>query len=157
VKTKEMRLDDVMPMILAQLERGKSVRFNPRGTSMLPMLRQGRDGVLLSPLPEKLKKYDLPLYRRANGQYVLHRIVKAGDTYTAIGDNQFETEPGLTHAQMIAVVTAFYRDDREISVQSLSHRAYCRLWHYTRGLRQLYRRGKGFLKRSIRFTTRNGG
>ena len=30
----------------------------PGGVSMLPMLRQGLDQVVLSPLPEKLKKYD---------------------------------------------------------------------------------------------------
>ena len=69
-------LDELMPLISERLSAGGSVRFSPHGTSMLPMLKDGRDQVVLSPLPDKLKKYDLPLYRRENGQYVLHRIVK---------------------------------------------------------------------------------
>ena len=64
---------------------GQSVRFSPRGVSMLPMLRQGRDSVVLSPAPKQLRKYDLPLYRRDDGSYVLHRVVKAGQTYACMG------------------------------------------------------------------------
>ena len=61
------QLDDLMPLIRERLDAGQRVKFSPRGVSMLPMLRQGIDTVTLSPLPEKLKKYDLPLYRRTDG------------------------------------------------------------------------------------------
>ena len=61
-------LEELMPLIRQQLEQGQPVKFSPQGTSMLPMLRQGRDSIVLSPVPAKLKKYDLPLYRRNNGQ-----------------------------------------------------------------------------------------
>ena len=104
-----MRLEQLMPLIREYLAAGKTVKFSPRGISMLPMLRQGIDDVVLSPLPEKLKKYDLPLYQRDDGHFVLHRIVRVGETYTCVGDNQFELEHGLRHDQMIAVVTAFSR------------------------------------------------
>lgn len=136
-----------MPLIREQLNEGNSVRFFPKGTSMLPMLRQGRDSVLLSPLPKILNKYDLPLYQRSNGQYVLHRIVNVGDTYTCIGDNQFVYEYNIQHKQIIGVVTAFYRKDSKISVHNLGHRIYCRLWHYTRPIRFLWRRGVNRLRR----------
>jgi len=125
-----------MPLLRERLEQGQSVRFSPRGTSMLPMLRQGLDTVILSPLPErKLKKYELPMYQRKNGQYVVHRIVKVEETYTCIGDNQFQKEPGVKHEQMIALVTGFTRGGTEHSVEELSHRFYCRFWHYTRPIR----------------------
>lgn len=145
MKTKEIsaQLDDLMPLILERLAAGQRVTFSPRGTSMLPMLRQGIDTVTLSPLPEKLKKYDLPLYRRRDGQYVLHRIVKTGETYTCIGDNQFFYEPGLKREQMIALVTAFTRDGREYSVENRCYRLYCRLWYYSRPIRRLYCRVMG--------------
>jgi len=139
-----------MPLIRETLSQGKSVRFSPRGISMLPMLRQGMDSVILSPLPEKLRKYDLPLYQRENGKYILHRIVKTGDTYTCVGDNQFELESGLRHDQMIALVTAFTRDNREIPVTHPGYRIYCRFWHYSRGLRHFYRRAKGWIRRHLR-------
>lgn len=136
-----VQMEELMPLIRERLAAGQSVRFSPRGISMLPMLRQGVDSVVLSPVPEKLKKYDLPLYRRDNGKYILHRIVKAGQTYTCMGDNQFGQEPGLRHDQMIAVVTAFSRGKREHSVNEIGYRLYCRLWYHSRHLRHFWRRG----------------
>jgi len=149
-KTKDLRLEQLMPLIQEQLAAGHSVRFSPRGTSMLPMLRQGIDSVVLSPVPQKLKKYDLPLYQRKGGQFVLHRIVAAGDTYTCIGDNQFELEHGLEHGQILALVTAFYRGEACYSVTDWRYRIYCRFWHYSRPLRHLWRRIKGVLRRLLR-------
>ena len=149
IETKEMRLEFLMPLIKERLDAGHCVRFAPRGTSMLPMLRQGIDNVELSPLPQALKKYDLPLYQRDNGQYVIHRIVKTGDTYTCIGDNQFEYEPGLRHDQMIGLVSAFYRGPKRYTVKAWHYWLYCRLWHCSRPLRRFYRRGKSWLKRHV--------
>lgn len=116
---------------------------------MLPMLRQGIDAVVISPLPKRLCKYDLPLYQRENGQYVLHRIVKAGDTYTCVGDNQFQLESGLRQDQMIAVVTAFTRGNAKHSVKEPGYWLYCRLWHYSRPVRKFWRRCVGWLRRHM--------
>ena len=146
---KEYRLDELMPMIRAKLAAGESVVIGPKGTSMLPLIRQGVDFVELSPLPEKLKKYDLPLYQRSNGQYVLHRIVKARDSYTCIGDNQFDLERGVTYEQMIAVATAIYRGEKRIPVTAFSYRLYSRLWHWSRPVRCFGRRIKAVVNRRI--------
>ena len=116
---------------------------------MLPMLRQGIDKVVLSPLPQRLKKYDLPLYQRDNGQFVLHRIVEVGETYTCLGDNQFQKEPGLRQEQMIALVTAFTRKDREIPVTAWHYRLYCRVWYHSRHLRHIFRWAKNRLRRHL--------
>lgn len=133
--TKDIQLKELMPIIKEQLVNGCNVRLFPKGTSMLPMLRQGIDSVILSPISGKLQKYDLPLYQRDNGQYVLHRIVGVGEAYTCIGDNQFSYEHGIKDAQIIAVVTGFYRGEEKISVNSISYRLYYRLWHYSRPVR----------------------
>lgn len=144
------RMEQLMPLFREQLAAGHNVRFSPRGVSMLPMLRQGIDSVVLSPLPEKLKKYDLPLYQRDDGKYVLHRVVAAGNTYTCVGDNQFELEPGLRHDQMIALVTEFSRGEKVWSVKFLRYQIYCRFWHYSRPVRHFWRRGKGWLRRHLK-------
>ena len=137
-----------MPLIRERLDAGSSVRFYPLGTSMLPMLRQGQDAVVLSPLPEQLHRFDLPLYRRDNGQYVLHRIIALSDTCTCMGDNQFLPEPGIRREQMIGIVTAFTRNGREYQVTDLRYRLYCRLWHHTRPLRRAWRRIRRTLRAS---------
>ncbi len=131
-----VHLEEVMPLIQERLAQGGTVQFTPRGTSMLPMLLGGRDQVVLAPVRDRLRKYDLPLYRRENGQYVLHRIVKAGETYTCIGDNQFVYESGLRQDQMLAVVTEFVRKGKTYSVTQLRYRIYCRVWHGSRTVRQ---------------------
>lgn len=138
---KEVRLDDVMPDIKERLAKGQSVRLYPKGISMLPMLRQGIDSVVLSSVHGKLKKYDLPLYQRPDGQYVLHRIVGFGQNYTyvCIGDNQFQYEKGVRHRRVIAVVTGYYRDEEYRSVKSFRYKCYCRFWHWTRRPRHFFR------------------
>lgn len=150
MRERSVRLEQMLPLMEEQLASGQSVRFSPKGTSMLPMLRQGKDSVVLSPVPERLKKFDLPLYRREDGQFVLHRVVKVGETYTCIGDNQYELEPGLRHEQMIALVTAFTRGDREHSVEEWGYRVYCRVWHYSRPVRYALARCKRLVKFLLR-------
>ena len=135
-----------MPLIKECLALGKTVRLSPKGTSMMPMIRQGVDTVILAPLTGKLKKYDLPIYQRKNGQYVLHRIVKADECYTCVGDNQFELETGLHHDQMIAVVVGFTRGDKRYSVEDFRYKLYYRFWHYSRPIRRFWRRGMGWLR-----------
>lgn len=139
---RSFRMDELMPLMRESLAAGKSFRFSPRGISMLPMLRQGKDSVILSPVTGKLKKYDIPLYQRDDGAYVLHRITKVEDTYTCIGDNQYDYEPGIRQDQIIAVLTSFYRGEKEISADALSYRIYSRLWHWSRPVRKLLMRAK---------------
>ena len=147
---RELPLEDMMPVIREHLAEGSSVIISPKGVSMLPMLRQGIDTVELSPVTRKLKKYDIPLYKRADGKYILHRIVSVRHGYTIIGDNQFVFEKGITDAQIIAVVTSFKRGEKQYSVNNFSYKIYCRFWHYTRFLRRIFRaikrRIKNFLK-----------
>lgn len=145
-----LSLEQLLPLIEESIAKGNSVTFSPKGTSMLPMLRQGKDTVTLSPMPEKLKKYDLPLYRRDNGQFVLHRVVRTGETYTCIGDNQFEQECGVRQDQLIAVVSEFHREGKKYSVSGTAYRIYCTVWDYSRPLRHIWRRGTGWLRRLLK-------
>jgi len=46
------------------------------GDSMEPMLRDRKNVVEIVKPTRPLKRYDLPLYRRPDGKYVLHRILK---------------------------------------------------------------------------------
>lgn len=147
---KDVRLEQLMPLFREQLKNGRTVRFMPRGVSMLPMLRQGIDSVVLSPLPEKLKKYDLPLYQRENGQYILHRIVEVGETYTCIGDNQLQKERGIKHEQMIGLVTAFYRGDKYHRVDEIGYRIYSRLRYRDRQFRRFWHWRLRKLKRLLK-------
>lgn len=141
-------MDAMMPIIEERLASGQSVELSPRGISMLPLIREGQDSVILSPVGERLKSYDLPLYKRENGGYVLHRVVKACDgVYTMAGDNQYIYEAGIKHSQIIAVVTAIRRGGRLIDAESTLYRFYAMAWHRSRGARYFIFRVKRKLKR----------
>ena len=95
---------------------------------MYPMLRNRRDTVIIRPVEGRLKKYDVPLYRRGK-DYVLHRIVKVTpEGYVICGDNCLHREYQVTDRQIIGVLKGFYRGDREIDIDGNGYRLYCRLW-----------------------------
>ena len=50
-------LCDAIHLIREKLAEGGEVLFSPKGTSMLPTLKEGRDRVVLSAPPKKLKKF----------------------------------------------------------------------------------------------------
>lgn len=117
----------VMEQVLGS---GGEFRFFPRGTSMLPLIRQNIDSIALTSAPEKLKKHDIPLYRRDNGQFVLHRIVSSNPdgTYNMCGDNQITVERGIRREQIIGVVTAIFRNGNRVNVTAMSYRLYSSVW-----------------------------
>ena len=129
-------VDDMMAIVEEVIREGKSVKLSPTGKSMLPLLREKRDSVLLSPINGDIKKYDIVLYKRENGGYVLHRVIKCADSYTLIGDNQFYAEDGIAKEQMIAVVREIYREKRSVSVDSFLYRVYSRIWIYSAPVRR---------------------
>lgn len=140
-----------MPLIRERLAAGQTVRYLPfRGVSMLPMLRQGKDAVEIAPLPPRLKKYDLPVYRYPSGKYVMHRVVEVRDEYyVCLGDNTWEYER-ITPEQLIGVVSAFKRGDRRVSVDAPGYRLYCRVWVAIFPVRRFLKRVKGWLRRYLK-------
>lgn len=143
--------EELLPLIREWLAAGKKVKnLSFRGISMLPLLRQGKDTVEISPLSNEIKKYDLPMYLRENGKMVLHRVVKLEeDHYLCIGDNT-ECFEKVYPDQIIGIVTAINRGKRRIECNSFSYRLYCRLWRPTRLFRILYKRAKRLLRRCFK-------
>jgi hypothetical protein len=143
--------EDLIPLLTERLAEGQTVRYLPfRGTSMLPLLRQGKDSVQLSPLPERLEKYDLPVYRYPSGKYVMHRVVRTEQNhYICLGDNTYRYEY-ITRDMMIGIVTAIRRGDHVISVKNPVYRAYCRLWCSIFPVRLVLWKGKNLLRKWLK-------
>ena len=120
-------------------EKGILVYTNV-GTSMRPLIRQGKDVMIIKSVDNccKLKKMDVPLYKRENGQYVLHRIIKVTkDGYVIRGDNTYSNEYGVTDSQILGVLSGVIRNGKEISVNSLGYRVYSYFWLYTYYIRKV--------------------
>lgn len=104
--------------------------YTNRGDSMMPLIKQDRDLLVISKKPGcRLRKYDVPLYKRDSGQYVLHRILKVRrHDYVICGDNRWCREYGITDRHIIGVLTAVIRNGKEIKVTDLRYRLYVHLW-----------------------------
>lgn len=138
--TKTVDLATMYPLIREKLDMGGSFTLTITGTSMYPFILGGRDRVTLTKVPQKLRKNDLPLYIRTNGQFVLHRIVKVhkDGTYTCCGDHQWQKEPGLRHDQMVAVATAYVRKGKNLTNRNVFYRIYRTVWTWVIPLRRYY-------------------
>lgn len=109
-------------------ENGEMV-ITPVGTSMWPMLRNRRDTVYAVKPEGRLKKYDLPIYKRTDGKLVMHRVIEVhDDSYTMCGDHQTVLEPGIKDSQIIALVKGFYRDEKYIDVENKKYIRYYKFW-----------------------------
>lgn len=135
----------VDPRLMCELIRevfagGGVFRFYPTGVSMLPMLREHRDSVLLvDPSVRPVRKRDVILYQRADGQVVLHRVIgrdKLGNL-TLCGDHQTVPERGIRPEQVLGVLTEFTRGERRISVRSRRYRLYAAFWVAIRPIRRV--------------------
>lgn len=103
--------------------------YTNEGDSMMPLLRQKRDLVVIGKPCGRCRKYDVALYKRDSGQYVLHRVLKVRrEDYVICGDHRWQREYGVTDRHVIGVMTAVVRDGREISVRDLQYRIYVHLW-----------------------------
>ena len=129
------------------LGKGQSLVYTNVGRSMMPLLRQRRDILIIEPKPPgRLKKYDVPLYKRGR-KYILHRIVEVTDTgYVIIGDNNTFYEYDVTDDMILGVLTGFVRNDpagieklmfwkkdrrmqgKRFTTEDKAYRAYVLLW-----------------------------
>lgn len=132
-------MDDMAPLIRETLAESGEVSFVSAGVSMLPTIRDRKDTVTLVKPQDKLKKGDVPFYRRDNGQYILHRVVYVnGDTYVMRGDNQWENEYNIRHDQIIGVLYSFERDGKTHKVTDFGYRTYVKFLPLIRYLRKYY-------------------
>ena len=146
----DFSLDEYIPLIHGVIESGGEFRLYPRGTSMLPLLRQGVDSVALI-TPPKLRRGDILLYQRANGQYVLHRLMRIRHDGSLLfsGDNHMTVERGITKNDIIAAVTAVYRGEKRKERDSFWMRLYFKIMTVSlfKGTLLLLRRIKGRISR----------
>lgn len=109
------------------------------GVSMFPMLRNRKDTIIVMPYEGRLKKYDVPLYKRGS-DYILHRIIEVlPDSYVIRGDNCIQKEYGITDEQILGVLTGFYRGSKKINMNGTGYKLYVHVWQVLYPVRKAYR------------------
>ena len=81
------------------------------GVSMLPMLNNRRDTIVVKAKNERLQPLDVALYKRGDG-YILHRVLSVTQTgYIIRGDNCYSDEI-VPEEAVIGVLTEFFRKNK---------------------------------------------
>ena len=134
-------LDELLPLIREVLANGGEFELHPKGSSMLPTIREGRDTVMLTAITATPKKGELVLYRRDTGALVLHRVVRQerDGTLSMRGDNQYFIERGIREDQLIATVKRYFRDGKEIRTDAPRARFYLARRQFTYPFRRIAR------------------
>ncbi len=121
-------IKEIAPFIKEAISGGSDARLTVTGYSMYPLLRSGTDDVILTK-PLDLKKYDVVLFERENGDCIFHRIIKIkGDVLTIAGDNETKKEFPVYKTKVIAKMKAFVRNGKQHTTKELWYVIYSRLW-----------------------------
>ena len=104
MNNEKLKIEDVL--------REKGAYIGPTvGISMLPMLKNRRDTIVVKPKTERLKRLDVALYRRGDA-YVLHRVLEPiDDGYLIRGDNCYSDEH-IPEEDVFGVLTEFFRKNK---------------------------------------------
>ena len=96
------------------------------GTSMIPLLRPGRDLFVIEKNKTGMFKIgDVVLFKRDAHRYVLHRIVyKGDDEYVIMGDNCRNAESGIKGNVIVGIMTAYIRNGKMHYVHEPMYRLY---------------------------------
>lgn len=109
-----LKMEEIYPLIAESIRDGGQFILFPRGTSMNPSIYEGKDCVVLVETKEP-QRFDIVLYKRKSGQYVLHRIMKIKNgKYIMCGDNQFLFEKYIEREQILATVNEIRKEDGSI-------------------------------------------
>lgn len=140
------------------LDKNGTLAYTNVGVSMMPLLRQGRDVMVIRKKgPERCRKYDAVLFKRDNGQYVLHRIVTVRENgYYIIGDNCISGEY-VREDQILGTLAEVIRDQKTIRVTDRMYLAYVHLWCDFLPVRCFLLRARSFVFRAGRKVLRMVG
>lgn len=116
-----------------EINRSGYIVYTNKGDSMMPLLRQDKDLMVIRRIEAPLKKYDVVLFKRENGAYVLHRITKVCGlgVFMIGGDNRHYSEP-IPEEQIIGIMTEVIRDGKHIPVTDPEYLKYVKRVPFTR-------------------------
>ncbi len=97
-----------------ELEKNNVIAFVPSGNSMWPTLKNHKQSVIVERKKDRLSRFDVALYQRDGGAFVLHRVIKVvNGGYIMCGDSQFALET-VKEEQVFGKLMGFYRKDKYI-------------------------------------------
>ena len=111
-----------------ELSHAGTVAFPVKGVSMQPLIKAGHDAVFVAAKQGRLDRYDVGLFKRDNGEYVLHRALAVQEEgYLFCGDSQTFTET-VREDQVLGTMQGLVRKGKTVDLDGKAYRAYVVLW-----------------------------
>ncbi len=129
-----------------------------KGVSMWPLLYNQRDTIIVVKNTDRLKKYDIALFERKNGQLVMHRVTEVHDGYYYIvGDNCISGEK-VSDDMVLGVLEGFWRKGKRYvdCKNGKAQKLYARIWVFFAPLRPLLLKAENLGRRIKRIVKKNG-
>ncbi len=124
MKTDEKKIvasmQELAPVITDVISKGGVFPLTVKGISMHPFLHDSVDTAVFSSLDgRKIRRGDIILFRRKNGQYAMHRVcrVNQNGTFDFLGDNQMTVEPQISAEQLVAFVPQVIRNGKKVNCE----------------------------------------
>ena len=144
MKTAIIPNDILVTEIDRLIKEGSQVAFTPKGFSMLPFIRGGRDTVLLT-APEEINIRDIVLARVAPNRYVLHRVINISEGEVELmGDGNLVGTERCRLEDVLALALEIRKDGKTIDCRSRKHLRRAGIWWALKPIRRyllaVYRR-----------------
>ena len=113
------------PKIEEIIQQDGQILETTHGVSMEPMLKQGRNPIVISRIDRAPKRRDVILFRVNTGKYILHRVIKVKkDCYITRGDNMLVTET-VHDNEVVGILTGYYKGEKYVDCQkNFGYRVY---------------------------------
>ncbi|MBR5660048.1 MAG: S24/S26 family peptidase [Bacteroidales bacterium] len=111
VDMKVMEPETYFAMVKELLSEGKDVEMTPKGNSMLPFIKGGRDSVVLTMPPKDLEVGDIVL-AKVGSRFVMHRVFAIeGEKLTLMGDGNIRGKEHCASDDVIAIVSEIHKEN----------------------------------------------
>lgn len=152
---KQIDTSQYLSALCELIEQGHEVSIPVAGSSMTPFLVNGRDQVFIKAPQDSICRGDITLYRRLDGNYVLHRVYRVHGngntaTYDMIGDAQNRIERGILRKQIFAIATKARRKGKIIEPGCFCWWFFQHIWIGIIPIRQLLMRAYALCRSTIR-------
>ncbi len=142
-----------------ELERSGKLVYTNKGVSMMPLLRENKDIMIIEKCAAAdVKRLDAVLFTRKSPEktnYVLHRVLKVNrdESFWIVGDNCVSGEQ-VRGEQILGKLTEVIRDGKRIGADSAAYRVYAHIWCDAYPVRFFFLRARNFAKRCLRYVKR---
>ena len=123
--------DNYFALVDELLKEGKEVIITPKGNSMLPFIRNGRDEVTMVRLTRPAEVGDI-LLAKIGSRFVMHRVFAVdGDDITLMGDGNICGKEYCNHSDIIGLVTEIRKEGGKVVIPGKG-----KLWRKLRPIRK---------------------